>query len=145
MCKQFNYANTSVEAICYKVRALRDGTFPLMFRLTQNRKRKYLSLGLSVEERFWDFKKNQPKRNCPETPLALSTAVRTASHIARASCHSSINLGLSLFSRNEGLAAAVVGLPVHFGPSIKTAPNVSSLSCGISSATLCKYFIIATF
>ena len=68
--------NTSVEAICYKVRALRDGTFPLMLRLTQNRKRKYLSLGMSVEERFWDFKKNQPKRNCPYRDAILAVIER---------------------------------------------------------------------
>ena len=68
--------STSVEAICYKVRALRDGTFPLMLRLTQNRKRKYLSLGLSVEERFWDFKKNQPKRNCPDREAILTVIER---------------------------------------------------------------------
>ena len=70
--------STSVEAICYKVRALRDGTFPLMLRLTQNRKRKYLSLGLSVEERFWDFKKNQPKRNCPDRE-AIQTVIERKS------------------------------------------------------------------
>ena len=68
--------NTSVEAICYKVRALRDGTFPLMLRLTQNRNRKYLSLGMSVEERFWDFKKNTPKRNCPDRDAILSVIER---------------------------------------------------------------------
>ena len=67
---------TSVEAICYKVRALRDGTFPLMLRLTQNRKRKYLSLGMSVEERFWDFKKNTPKRNCPDRDAILAIIER---------------------------------------------------------------------
>lgn len=72
--------NTSVEAICYKVRALRDGTFPLMLRLTQNRKRKYLSLGMSVEERFWDFKKNQPKRNCPDRDAILAVIERKSKH-----------------------------------------------------------------
>ena len=105
---------------------------------------------------------------CPGTPLALSTAVRTASHITGASCHSSISFGFSPFNKSEGLVAAVaryssvmsgscslmellaccsavVVFPVHFGPSIRTAPNVSSLSCNISSATLCKYFIILTF
>ena len=72
----FTMLSTSVEAICYKVRALRDGTFPLMLRLTQNRKRKYLSLGMSVEERFWDFKKNQPKRNCPDREAILTVIER---------------------------------------------------------------------
>ena len=56
----------SVEAICYKVRPLRDNTYPLMLRLTQHRKRRYISLGVSVLEKDWDFKKNQPKKSCPD-------------------------------------------------------------------------------
>ncbi|MBO8471127.1 MAG: hypothetical protein IAB82_04960 [Bacteroidetes bacterium] len=56
----------SVEVICYKVRPLRDNTYPLMLRLTQHRKRKYISLGVSVKEKDWDFKKNQPKKSCPD-------------------------------------------------------------------------------
>lgn len=28
-------------------------------------KRKYKSLGISTNPRFWDFEKNKPKRNCP--------------------------------------------------------------------------------
>lgn len=56
----------SVEAICYKVRPLRDNTYPLMLRLTQHRKRKYISLGVSVLEKDWDFKRNQPKKSCPD-------------------------------------------------------------------------------
>lgn len=55
----------SVEVICYKVRPLKNGEFPLMLRITKSRKRKYLSIGVSVQERFWDFDKNKPKRNCP--------------------------------------------------------------------------------
>ena len=37
-----------------------------MLRLTQHRKRKYISLGVSVLEKDWDFKKNQPKKSCPD-------------------------------------------------------------------------------
>ena len=61
----------SVEAICYKVRPLRDNTYPLMLRLTQHRKRKYISLGVSVLEKDWDFKKNQPKKSCPDREAIL--------------------------------------------------------------------------
>ena len=57
---------TSVEAICYKVRPLRDNTYPLMLRLTQHRKRKYIFLGVSVLEKDWDFKKNLPKKSWPD-------------------------------------------------------------------------------
>ena len=47
-----------------------------MLRLTKSGKRKYVSLGLSVEERFWDFKKNSPKRNCPDRDAILAVIER---------------------------------------------------------------------
>ncbi len=37
-----------------------------MLRLTKSGKRKYVSLGISVKEKDWDFKKNQPKKACPD-------------------------------------------------------------------------------
>ena len=61
--------STSVEVICYKSKRLKDGTFPLMLRITKARKRKYIALGVSVEEKYWDFEKNKPKRNCPDKEL----------------------------------------------------------------------------
>lgn len=55
----------TVDVVCYKSKPLKDGTFPLMLRVTKDRKRKYVSLGLSLHSRFWDFDKNKPKRNGP--------------------------------------------------------------------------------
>ncbi|MFR3489250.1 MAG: Arm DNA-binding domain-containing protein, partial [Alistipes ihumii] len=48
-------------------------------RVTKDRKRKYVSLGLSLPEKFWDFEKGKPKRNCPnkeriERLIAAKTA-----------------------------------------------------------------------
>ena len=40
-----------------------------MLRITKARKRKYVALGVSVEEKYWDFEKNRPKRNCPDKEL----------------------------------------------------------------------------
>ena len=57
---------TSVEAICFNYRPKRDNTYPIMLRLTKSGKRKYVSLGISVKEKDWDFKKNQPKKSCPD-------------------------------------------------------------------------------
>ena len=57
---------TSVEAICLNYRPKKDNTFPIMLRLTKSGKRKYVSLGISVMEKDWDFKKNQPKKSCPD-------------------------------------------------------------------------------
>ena len=59
------HMKASVEVICYKSKVLSDGTFPLMLRITKSRKRKYVSIGMSIDEKFWDFDKNKPKRNCP--------------------------------------------------------------------------------
>ena len=36
-----------------------------MLRIIQNRQTKYVSLGVNINPNFWDFKKNEPKRNCP--------------------------------------------------------------------------------
>lgn len=36
-----------------------------MMRVTKDRKRKYVSLGISVNPEHWDFLKNQPKAECP--------------------------------------------------------------------------------
>ena len=62
----------SVEVICYKVRPLKNGEYPLMLRITKSRKRKYVSLGISIDQKFWDFDKNKPKRNCPDREQIIS-------------------------------------------------------------------------
>jgi len=36
-----------------------------MLRVTKDRKRKYVSLGISVNPAYWDFSKNEPKADCP--------------------------------------------------------------------------------
>ena len=36
-----------------------------MICICKNGKRKYISLGVSVAPQYWDFRKNKPKRNCP--------------------------------------------------------------------------------
>lgn len=56
---------TTVNVVCYKSKTLSNGEHPLMIRLCQGRKLKYISLGISINAQYWDFTKNQPKRNCP--------------------------------------------------------------------------------
>lgn len=58
-------STATVQVICYKSKILKDKTSPLMVRICKNGKRKYVSLGISVLPRHWDFKKNVPKRSCP--------------------------------------------------------------------------------
>lgn len=69
-------ATTSVEAICFKSKALKNGEFPILLRLTKSRQRKYLSLGVSVNPQHWDFPKNRPKRNCPNKDMIESVIQR---------------------------------------------------------------------
>ena len=102
---------------------------------------------------------------CPGFPPELSTAMRTASQSVGASCHSSIRRGCFPFKSNDGIVVAVtrfssllsgscnfsmlcacccavVVFPVHFGPSMSTAPKTSNLSFNILSAILGRYFML---
>ena len=64
--------NTYLDVLCYRSKTLTDGTSPILIRLTRNGKRKYVSLGLSIDPKFWDFNKNTPKRNCPNKAAIIS-------------------------------------------------------------------------
>ena len=57
--------NTTIEAVLYTSKKLSNGLHPLMLRLTKNRKRKYISLHISLPLEHWDAEKCKPKRNCP--------------------------------------------------------------------------------
>jgi len=57
--------STTVNVICYKSKVLKNNEHPLMLRVCKDRKRKYISLGLSISPIHWDFKLNKPKPNCP--------------------------------------------------------------------------------
>lgn len=56
---------TTVEVVCYKYKPLKNGELPLKIRVTKDRKVRYVSLGVSTKLEHWDFKKNQPKPDCP--------------------------------------------------------------------------------
>ena len=57
--------NATVEVVCYKSKVLANNESPLMLRITKDRKLKYSSIGISINPALWDFKKNKPRRNCP--------------------------------------------------------------------------------
>ena len=57
--------NATVNAVLFKSKTLANGEHPLMIRICKDNKKKYKSLGISVHPNNWDFKKNKPKRNCP--------------------------------------------------------------------------------
>jgi Site-specific recombinase XerC len=62
---------TIIDVICYKARPLKNNEYPLMIRITKDRKRKYKSIGLSIKEEDWDFNKNQPKPNVHNRELII--------------------------------------------------------------------------
>jgi len=55
----------TISIICYKSKTLSNGEYPLVVRITKNGNRSYKYLGISVDAQHWDFKKNEPKPNCP--------------------------------------------------------------------------------
>ena len=55
---------TLIDVVLYQ-RALANGENPLAIRLTKNRKRRYIRLGISIDPQYWDKVKNKPKPNCP--------------------------------------------------------------------------------
>lgn len=57
--------NASFSVVCYKSKTLSNGENPLMLQVTKDGKRKYQSLGISINPKFWDFAKNKPKPHCP--------------------------------------------------------------------------------
>lgn len=57
--------STTVTVVCDKSKVLSNNESPLMMMVTKDRKRKYVSLGISVNPEHWDFLKNQPKTEGP--------------------------------------------------------------------------------
>ena len=57
--------NATVNVVCYTSKILSNGEHPLMLRICKDGKKKYQSLGISVNPKYWDFKKNVPKSKCP--------------------------------------------------------------------------------
>ena len=63
---QVNRMNTTVNIVCYKSKTLANGEHPLMIRICKDGKKKYKSLGVSVNPAHWNFAKNVLKRHKPK-------------------------------------------------------------------------------
>ena len=63
--------NATVNIVCYRYKTLSNGEHPIMIRVCKNGKKKYKSLGISVNPDNWDFKINRPKLKCPNRELIL--------------------------------------------------------------------------
>ena len=64
--------NTTIAVILYKSKKLANGEHPLMLRVTKNRVRRYISIGLSCNEKDWDEKKNLVKKSHPNKEVMNS-------------------------------------------------------------------------
>lgn len=57
---------TTVTVILYKSKILSNGEHPILIRISKNRVRRYISLGLSCTVKNWDEKNNLPKKSHPQ-------------------------------------------------------------------------------
>ena len=74
---------TTVNVTYYKSKVLKNGESPLMVRICKDGKRKYKSLGISVNPAHWDFNKNLPKPKCPNYEALLILINRKISEFQR--------------------------------------------------------------
>ncbi len=72
-----NIKDTTVAVILYKSKELANGEYPLVLRITKNRKRKYKYLSISCPEKLWDAENNRPKRSHPDKRKLDSIIAKT--------------------------------------------------------------------
>lgn len=72
-----------VSVICFKSKVLSNGNHPLMLRITEGKKRVMKSLGISVNPKYWDFKKEEPKPKCPDYELIQNIILKMKAEYQR--------------------------------------------------------------
>ena len=45
----------TVEVVCYKYKPLKNGELPIKIKVCKDRKTRYINLGVSTRQEFWDF------------------------------------------------------------------------------------------
>ena len=61
----------TINVVCYTSKKLANGDHPLMLRVCKDGKKRFQSLGISVNPQHWDFSRNKPKPDCPNKELIL--------------------------------------------------------------------------
>ena len=61
----------SINVVCYTSKKLKNGEHPLMLRICKDNKKKFKSLGISVNPSHWDFRRNKPKPDCPNKEFIM--------------------------------------------------------------------------
>ena len=49
----------TVDVVCYKYKPLKNGELPLKIKVCKDRKTRYINLGVSTRQEFWDFENNR--------------------------------------------------------------------------------------
>lgn len=57
--------HVTFKIVLFKSKTLKDGTHPVLLRVTKNRKHKHISLGYKCTAKQWDAKRNVFKKNMP--------------------------------------------------------------------------------
>jgi len=71
----------TISIILYTSKVLKDGSHPIMLRVTENRKPQYISLGYNATKDQWDLKKQRPTRKHPnklELDLLINKRIQDA-------------------------------------------------------------------
>lgn len=66
----------SISVVCYRYKRLANGESPLMLRVSKDGKKSMRSLGVSVDAKQWDFRKNEPKLRCPNREYILDIILK---------------------------------------------------------------------
>ena len=75
--------NVTANIVCYKSKTLSNGEHPLMIRVCKDGKKKYKSLGVSVNPKFWNFEKNALKPNSPNYEYLSKIIADKASELSK--------------------------------------------------------------
>ena len=75
--------NVTANIVCYKSKTLSNGEHPLMIRVCKDGKKKYKSLGVSVNPKFWNFEKNTLKPNSPNYEYLNKIIADKASELSK--------------------------------------------------------------
>jgi len=74
---QPRFMEATISVICNKFKILKNGECPIMVRVAKGGKRSMKSLGVSVNPVYWDFTKNNPKKNCPNRNVLMQLISKT--------------------------------------------------------------------
>lgn len=58
--------SAKLKVVLFASKKLKNGEHPIMFRITKDRKSKYLATGYSAKTTHWDYKNNKPKSKHPK-------------------------------------------------------------------------------